>query len=96
MAVSVVAKLPFPDEDVLPVLCQELGGKDSWVFTDTGNGGYFLHDTSNRSTGQQLDTGATIGVGFDSDSGQIWFAKDGGLLQNQYQSTIDSLKSIRS
>ena len=89
MAVSVVAKLPFPDEDVLRVLCQELGGKDSWVFTDTGNGGYFLHDTSSRSTGQQLDTGATIGVGFDSDSGQIWFAKNGSLLQNEYQSTIE-------
>ena len=46
------------------------------MWSDAGSGGVMFHE-SGTFFGPQISMGSTIGVAFDSATGQIWFSKDG-------------------
>jgi len=75
---GVCAMVGVAQEDFLSY--QQPGSKDSWVFGDAGFGGMLLHDEG-KAFGLAISQGATIGVAYDSSTGQIWFAKDGLWMQ---------------
>ena len=52
------------------------GGANSWMWSDAGSGGVMFHESGTFFV-PQISMGSTIGVAFDSATGQIWFSKDG-------------------
>jgi len=79
-------------------LHEQAGGRNSWVWTDLGYGGLLMHD-SGKPFGPSITEGSTIGIAFDSSTGQIWFAKNGmwmggnpGTLQDEDTIATDYYK----